>query len=100
MRPGGQYGAGECRCAARSTRRKCRSVAPVRHWSGSAPASTRRSRARLNVVQSRDRLLIGRRLGKRAAVAIEHLIDLIDEVLPDHLITNNNGLGKAFGVRS
>src|SRR6185312_15402851 len=59
-----------------------------------------RSPARPNVLQSRDSLLRGRRLGQRAAVTIEHLIDLVEEIVVDHLITNIDGIRKAFGIGS
>src|SRR3984957_20130786 len=98
--PRRQCGAAGCRYAERSTRRKCPLAPPVRHWSGSAAADRSRSRARPNVSQSRDSLLRGRRLNQRAAIAIEHLIDLGEEIVMHHLIANIDRVGKAFGVGS
>src|SRR6478609_9285925 len=57
-----------------------------------------RSRARPNVLQSRDSLLRGLRLSQRAAVAIEHLFDLVHQVVAGHLIANIDRIGKALGI--
>src|SRR5215471_18194465 len=74
----------------------CRCGLPVRHWSGSAVADRTRSRAPPNV-RSRKNLLRGG-LGDERAVAIEHLVDLGQEIEMDHLIANLDGGGKALGI--
>src|SRR5262249_48979324 len=95
-----RYGAGGCRCAARSSRRKCQFAPPVRHWSAPSAADRSRSRARPNVSQSRNSLLCGLRLGERAAVTIKHAVDLGEEIVVHGLIANIDRVGKAFGADS
>src|SRR5258706_426660 len=76
------------------------SAPPVRHWSKSAAADRNRSPAPPNVLRSRDSLRRGRRRGRRAAVTVEHFIDLGEEIVADHLIANIDRIRKALGVGS
>src|ERR1700743_3366049 len=57
-------------------------------------ADKSRSRARPSVLQSRN--ILRRDLLERAAVTIEHLIDLGEEIVVDHLIANIDRISKTF----
>src|SRR5690349_9550529 len=76
----------------------CRCAQPIGHWSRPAPADSCRSRARPNESSSRNSLLSGLHGIECTTLAVEHLIDLVQEIVVDHLIANIDRIGKAFGA--